>query len=357
LSPHDAIDRDFDAHLERIREFLRIPSVSADDGDLRTTADAVCRLIEAAGGSAAPREADERRPTVIGVIDGPGPTVLRYGMYDVQPPGAQWTVDPFAAQVRDGRVIARGAANSKGALAASILAFASAPSPCRQVFVCEGEEELGSPRLAAFCDAHRDELAAAFALDLDLQEQPGSVFAGVKGLYELELTAGGGPDVHSSRVAEVPEPAVDLARALVTLKERVPAANVTWMIAGTPEDVSRTVVPGTARAGVDIRFEEPLDELVVGDGVELRINGVYPAARSDPDAPPVRALCEALRRHGTEPQVRPVAPWWAPYHVLGVPFASGGPGSAGGAHGPDEWAEVEGLRRLMHVAYDALALL
>jgi acetylornithine deacetylase/succinyl-diaminopimelate desuccinylase-like protein len=160
LNPHQAIDRDFDAHLERIREFLRIPSVSAADGDLRSTADAVCRLIEAAGGHAASREPGERRPTVIGVIDGPGPTVLRYGMYDVQPPGPQWTVEPFAAHVRDGKVIARGAANSKGALAACILAFASAPSPCRQVFVCEREEELGSPRLAAFCDAHRDELGA-----------------------------------------------------------------------------------------------------------------------------------------------------------------------------------------------------
>jgi acetylornithine deacetylase/succinyl-diaminopimelate desuccinylase-like protein len=95
--PHAAIDRDFDAHLERIREFLRIPSVSAADGDLRSTADAVCRLIELAGGTAEPREPGERRPTVIGVIDGPPPTVLRYGMYDVQPPGAQWTVDPFAA--------------------------------------------------------------------------------------------------------------------------------------------------------------------------------------------------------------------------------------------------------------------
>jgi acetylornithine deacetylase/succinyl-diaminopimelate desuccinylase-like protein len=355
LSPHEAIDRDFDAHLERIRDFLRIPSVSAADGDLRDTAEAVCGLIELAGGVAQPRESGELRPTVIGVIDGPGPTVLRYGMYDVQPPGAGWTVEPFAAELRDGNVIARGAANSKGALAASILAFASAPSPCRQIFICEGEEELGSPRLAAFCDAHRDELAAEFALDFDLQEQPGSVFAGVKGLYELELSAGGGPDVHSSRVAEVPEPAVELARALVTLKERVPAANVTWMLAGTPEDLSRTVVPGTARAGVDIRFDEPLDLPALS--VSLDVKGTYPPARSDPDGPPVRALCEALRRHGTEPRVRPVAPWWAPYHVFGVPFASGGPGHAGGAHGPDEWASVDGLRNLMHVSYDALELL
>ena len=56
--------------------------------------------------------------------------------------------------------------------------------------------------------------------------------------------------------------------------------------------------------------------------------------------------------------MRPVAPWWAPYHVFGgVPFASGGPGNAGGAHGPDEWASIDGLRNLMHVCYDALALL
>jgi hypothetical protein len=135
VNPHEAIDRDFDAHLERIRDFLGIPSVSAHGGDLRSTADTVCELIDLAGGTAAPREPGEKRPTVIGVIEGPGPTVLRYGMYDVQPPGAQWTVAPFAAELIDGRIIARGAANSKGALAASILAFASAPSPCRQVFV------------------------------------------------------------------------------------------------------------------------------------------------------------------------------------------------------------------------------
>src|SRR4051812_49582434 len=36
----------------------------------------------------------------------------------------------------------------------------------------------------------------------------------------------------------------------------------------------------------------------------------YPAARSDPDSAPVRALAEALRRHGTEPRIVPQAPWW-----------------------------------------------
>ena len=227
------------------------------------------------------------------------------------------------------------------------------------MFICEGEEELGSPRLAAFCDAHRDELAGDFALDFDLQEQPGSIFAGVKGIYDIELSAGGGPDIHSSRVAEVAEPAIDLARAVLELKEAVPAANVAWMLAGTPEDVSRTVVPGTARAGVDIRFDEPCRAARALERRRARPQGDLPARALGPGR--VRRCGRSPRRcAATGPSRRcvPRAPWWAPYHVFGdIPFASGGPGSAGGAHGPDEWAEIQGLRRLMHVAYDALALL
>jgi acetylornithine deacetylase/succinyl-diaminopimelate desuccinylase-like protein len=165
------IDDDFPGHLERIRDFLRLESVSAGDGDLRETAAAVCELIEESGGGATVAEPGERRPTVIGVIDGPPPTVLRYGMYDVQPPGPGWTREPFAAVIDGGRIYARGAANSKAALAAGLLAFASAPSPCRQVLLMDGEEERGSSRLAAFCAQHREEPAADFALDFDLVEE------------------------------------------------------------------------------------------------------------------------------------------------------------------------------------------
>lgn len=164
--------------------------------------------------------------------------------------------------------------------------------------MCEGEEELGSPRLAAFCNAHCDELGADFALDFDLQEEPGSVFAGVKGLYELELTSGGGSDVHSSRVAEVAEPAVDLARAggQRHVDDRRHAGG------REPHGGSRD----RARRR-DIRFDDAVDLPAMTDGVSLAVKGT--PARSDPDGPPVRALCEALRRHGTEPRVRPVAPW------------------------------------------------
>lgn len=363
---HAAIDRDFDHHVERIRSFLRIPSVSAFDGDLRPAAADVCALVEEAGGSAEPRERDHPRPTVVGAIDGPPPTVLRYGMYDTQPPGEGWTLDPYAATVRDGRIYGRGTANSKVALAASVLAFASAPSPCRQVFLMDGEEELGSPRLEEFCRAHRDELRADYAVDFDLMEaEDGSapVVAGCYGLHELELRAGGQPDVHSSLVASVPSPATELARAIVAAREAVPAANITWILAGTPEDRSRTVVPGTARAGIDLRFaadgEALLERLrrALPAGVELVVHGTYPASTAPLDGLPVRALARAIEAQGIEPKVAQQAPWWGPYHVYGAPYASGGPGRAGGAHGPDEWCELEGIRRHMHTAYDTLTII
>jgi succinyl-diaminopimelate desuccinylase len=52
------------------------------------------------------------------------PTLVFAGHTDVVPPGAneQWHVDPFAAEVRDGRLIARGAADMKGSLAAMVNA-------------------------------------------------------------------------------------------------------------------------------------------------------------------------------------------------------------------------------------------
>ena len=44
-----------------------------------------------------------------------------------------------------------------------------------------------------------------------------------------------------------------------------------------------------------------------------------------------------------------MAPWCAPYFVfdriLGLPWAAGGVGHGGGAHGPDEYASMDGIRQ------------
>lgn len=173
----EQIDADFDGHLEEIRNFLRRPTVSASDDDMLAGAEYVAALIEKAGGSAevVPTAG---HPAVVGRIEGDGPRLLRYGMYDVQPadePG--WSAPPFDAGIADvpgtGRsVVARGSANSKGSLASFLLALASirrvSDLPAELVFLIDGEEELGSPNLPAVMSDRRDDLAADAAFDMDL---------------------------------------------------------------------------------------------------------------------------------------------------------------------------------------------
>ena len=67
-----------------------------------------------------------------------GPLLCFAGHTDVVPPGptTEWTVDPFAAEIRHGRLIARGAADMKSGLAAMIVA-------CRR-FVRDHPDHPGS---------------------------------------------------------------------------------------------------------------------------------------------------------------------------------------------------------------------
>lgn len=92
-------------------------------------------------------------------------TVMIYGHYDVQPvdPLELWTSDPFQPEIRDGRIWARGATDNKGQMLAHVLGVEKilkeqGELPLNLIFLFEGEEEIGSPNLAAFLHAHREEL-------------------------------------------------------------------------------------------------------------------------------------------------------------------------------------------------------
>ncbi|MDH3738314.1 MAG: acetylornithine deacetylase/succinyl-diaminopimelate desuccinylase family protein [Alphaproteobacteria bacterium] len=71
----------------------------------------------------------ERYPrlNVVARIEGTGPgRCVHFNSHiDVVAPGEGWTVDPFAGEVRAGRVFGRGACDMKGGLAASVIAVES----------------------------------------------------------------------------------------------------------------------------------------------------------------------------------------------------------------------------------------
>jgi acetylornithine deacetylase/succinyl-diaminopimelate desuccinylase-like protein len=232
----DQIDSDFDAHVERIRSYLRQPTVAATGEGVEAGAELTAALVENAGGSAeiVPTPGS---PVVLGHIDGTGPSVVRYGMYDVQPADEpDWSSPPFAAEIHSVNgvgpaIVARGAANSKSALAAFFLALESLRRvddiPVGVELLLDGEEEAGSPSLGDVIEAHRDRLGGEAAFDLDLTAESNGtpvVSLGCKGIVSLRLVCSGGDwggpverAQHSSEGVIVASPAWSLVRALGAL--------------------------------------------------------------------------------------------------------------------------------------------
>jgi acetylornithine deacetylase/succinyl-diaminopimelate desuccinylase-like protein len=176
-------------------------------------------------------EEHEGNPVLLGSIasNKSTKTLLLYTHYDVQPPEPleEWKSDPFGAELRDGKIVARGAADSKNNVIA-IVKMAEAylktvgELPINLKFLIEGEEEIGSVHLPQFVDDNRSKLKAdanvCYDGDLDDHGRP-IVGLGVKGFLYVELRATGPKvDLHSSLAPLSPNAAWRLIWALDTIK-------------------------------------------------------------------------------------------------------------------------------------------
>ena len=111
-----------DHTLATLAEYLTIPAISCDPthaADVRRLAERVAADLTALGMSGARvLELPDALPCVAAEWMGAGPdapTVLIYGHMDLQPvAGESWLSPPHAAEVRDGRMYARGAADDLG---------------------------------------------------------------------------------------------------------------------------------------------------------------------------------------------------------------------------------------------------
>ncbi len=158
-------------------------------------------------------------------------TVLLYGHYDVQPvePLSEWVSPPFEPTIREGRIYCRGATDNKGQLIAHVSGLAETLAqhndlPVNLTILFEGEEEIGSPNLKPFLEAHRQELACDVVAISDtgmVAEGVGTFTYGLRGIACMEVKVHGPSiDLHSGIFGgAVANPATMAARLVSTLHD------------------------------------------------------------------------------------------------------------------------------------------
>ena len=198
--------------ISELLDLLRIPSISAQSErkpDMQRCAEFLAAALVKAGADRADVLPTEGNPVVYAekTVDPKAKTVLVYGHYDVMPvaPRDEWRTEPFEPVIRDGRIWGRGADDDKGQLWMHAKAFeamcATDSLPCNVKFMLEGEEEIGSPSLEAFCRTHKELLKADVILVSDtsmVSAETPSLTTGLRGLayWEIEVT-GPNRDLHS----------------------------------------------------------------------------------------------------------------------------------------------------------------
>ena len=236
------IDKSHNENIQRLQDWIRQPSIAAENRGVNEGCDLMMRLLRDAGFDSVNRVATDGQPGVFATLNAGAPRTMGvYLMYDVkQVDPAEWSSPPWTAAIVDkpglGKVVVgRGAVNQKGPQAAFLAALhairrAGRKLPVNLVLVAEGEEEIGSPHFQQI--VRKPEVQAALKrcagvfMPFASQGPDGDVTInlGAKGIIELELTSSGerwgrGPqrDVHSSTKAYLDSPAWHLVQALTTL--------------------------------------------------------------------------------------------------------------------------------------------
>jgi acetylornithine deacetylase/succinyl-diaminopimelate desuccinylase-like protein len=137
----------------------------------------------------------------------------------------------------DGKIVARGADDDKGQSFMHIKAFEylvkTGQLKCNVKFMIEGEEEVGSPTLGAFCEKHREMLRSDIILVSDtsmISPEIPSITTGLRGLTYLQV--------------EVTGPNHDLHSGLFGGAVGNPVIILSKMLASVHDDNNRITIPG-----------------------------------------------------------------------------------------------------------------
>ncbi|TMF40208.1 MAG: M20 family metallopeptidase [Chloroflexi bacterium] len=354
------------AILERL---VRIPSPT---GEERAAAEACASLCSEAGLEVVLEDVSPGRPNVVARWKvGRHPHVLLTGHLDTVPVGEGWTVDPFGAEVGEGRLYGRGACDMKGGLAAMLSAMVDMRR--------RGEEPAGDVTLAAVVGEEEDSagtralVARGIQADSAVLAEPTAMQLVVsnRGLLNFRIVVKGA-SAHASSPA-LGRNAVTAAAAIVLELESIgeqlarqphPEFGPPSLTVGTIHGGTRPyVVPDRCVIEVDRRInrgetaEQAVGELETAIALtRKRLPWLEADVVSGSDYLPfeipqdhelVRSMSAAMSAAGLP---RQVSAWRAAsdagflVHGAGIPCVLFGPGDIEqAAHRPDEWIDLDDL--------------
>jgi acetylornithine deacetylase/succinyl-diaminopimelate desuccinylase-like protein len=359
--------------VELLQALIRIPSVNPN-GNPGTTevgekrcAEYVGEFLENCGAAVEYQEVKPDRPNVIGRFPGNrvGKKRIIFAPHTDTVGVGGMVIEPFSGELRDGRILGRGASDTKGPMAAMLWALREsrdqiANLPFEIWFVGMMGEEAGLYGSAAFVEALVEAEPDAPEKVFAVIGEPTNfeVVHATKGSTWLTITTRGRA-AHAS-TPEAGENAIYKMADIIELLRReiipgfesqkheslgVPTASVGMIDGGTKTNI----VPDLCRMYVDLRTV-PGQEI---SAIQERLAEMCPDAEFDTWASdpmftdPSHALVEKLASVGGKIAT---APWFCDAALFGradIPAVAVGPGSINQAHTRDEWIAVDQLEKGM----------
>ena len=348
--------------IELLTALVRIPSVNPDIASEESIAGEeplameLASWLEAAGAEVSLRQVRPGRPNVVARFPSTRskPRILFAPHLDTVGVNGM-TIDPFAADCRDGKLHGRGASDTKGSMAAMLSAILFSKQKLDTLsheiwFAGLAGEEVGQIGARA--------LSSTDLFDFVIAGEPTglSVIHATKGTARLTLRTRG-VAAHSCAPSKGVNAITAMLPALLLLEDEIskefasmnhnelgaPTLNIGLIHGGrganvVPDDcvaeVNLRTIPGQSLEDLPKRLE------AAAPGVEatLRANAAF---RTDPSHPLVTLLANAGEGITT-------APWYCDAAIFaesGSAAVAAGPGSIDQAHTSDEFIQLEDLDR------------
>jgi len=270
---------------------------------------------------------------------------------DTVPANAGWSRDPWSPHIEHGRLYGLGSADTKGAIAATLVALDGA-NPRDLGVLFSGDEEAGSGVMHVFLEsAHAREIRQAIVCE------PTARAAGIahRGVLAQKATLLG-PGGHSSKADHLPKPIATLARLAVALDDVAlrrlhegPAGmtGTCLNLAALHGGVAFNVIPGRGELEWSLRPYPGFDRAGWDREVVALAAAIDPAITIATTIEHAPFACDALADLA-RPFARTIGPldFWteaALWSARGVDAIVIGPGDIAQAHAADEFVSLDDL--------------